>query len=146
MTLNKWDPIKDLLNMQEKLHRIMHTGSAESCLPRAGYWCPAVDILETQETYIFRVELPGVGKENINVEVSNSALIISGRRPSDKDPEVANYHRIERNQGFFQRSFTLPGYVDVENSAAKYVDGILEVILPKAERGIERSIQVVCLV
>jgi HSP20 family protein len=143
MTLNRWDPLKDLLNFQEKIHRLTHHQE-----PRArcvGCWCPVVDILETPYAYIFRAELPGVGRENIKLEVRDNQLILSGQRPNDADPQFAAYHRIERVQGFFERSFTLPGNVDAENAEAKYVDGVLEVILPKTEKQVERRIRVVAL-
>jgi HSP20 family protein len=144
MTLNRWDPLKDLLNFQEKLHRVVHhqTDPRTQC---AGHWCPIVDILETPEAYIFRAELPGVGRENINVELRNNQLILSGQRPIDAGPQFAAYHRIERVHGYFERSFKIPGNVDGDSAQAKYVDGVLEIILPKAEEEVERDIHIVCL-
>jgi HSP20 family protein len=145
MTLTRWDPLKDMLSFQERVNHIMDAfarrreGTGRAC------WCPVVDILETPDSYIFRAELPGVGKENINVEVAGNRLTLSGKRPIEQDPVIAAYHTIERVHGFFERSFSLPGPVDAENARAKYRDGVLEVFLPKAEEHAERAIAVVRL-
>lgn len=143
MTLNRWDPLKDLLNFQEKLHRMVHH-QAEPRTTCAGSWCPLVDILETPEAYIFRVELPGVGLENISLELRKNKLILTGQRPIESDPQFAAYHRIERVHGYFERSFSIPGKVDSDKAQAKYVDGLLEVILPKTDKETERDIHITC--
>ncbi|MBI5251918.1 MAG: Hsp20/alpha crystallin family protein [Desulfomonile tiedjei] len=144
MTLNRWDPLKDLLNFQEKLHRMVHH-QADPRVKCEGYWCPVVDILETPDAYIFRAELPGVGRENISVELRNNQLILAGQRPIEPDPQFAAYHRIERVHGYFERSFSIPGNVDADSAQAKYVDGVLEVTLPKGDEEVERNIHIVCL-
>jgi HSP20 family protein len=143
MTLNRWDPLKDLLNFQEKINRIVHH-QVDPRTKCAGYWCPIVDILETPDSYIFRVELPGVGQENINVEMRNNQLILSGQRPMASDPQFAAYHRIERTHGYFERSFNIPVNVDADDATATYVDGVLEVVLPKVEEAVERNVRIVC--
>ncbi|MBI4964639.1 MAG: Hsp20/alpha crystallin family protein [Desulfomonile tiedjei] len=145
MTLNRWDPFRDMLSFQERVSHVMDAFAKRRQLARSACWCPVVDILETPESYIFRAELPGVGKDNINVEVVGTRITISGERPTEKDPPIAAYHAIERVHGVFQRSFNLPGPVDVEKAKAKYRDGILEVSLPKSEEESERSISVVHL-
>jgi len=144
MTLNRWDPLKDLLNFQEKLHRIAHH-QADPRIRCTGHWCPVVDILETPDSYIFRLEVPGVGRENISVELRNNRLILSGTRPMPDEPQFAAYHIIERVHGYFERSFSIPGNVDADKARATYVDGVLEVVLPKAEEEADRTVHIVCL-
>jgi len=102
-------------------------------------------MLETPEAYIFRAELAGVGKQNISIEVHGRRLTISGERFVESEPRLAAYHSIERVQGYFERSFNLPERVDLEAAEANYVDGVLEVRLPKAGNDRERTITVVCL-
>jgi HSP20 family protein len=102
-------------------------------------------MLETPDSYIFRAELPGVGKENMNVEVLGTRITLSGERPGEQDPPITAYHTIERVHGVFQRSFELPGPVDAEKAKAKYRDGVLEVSLPKSEDDTERTVSVVYL-
>lgn len=133
MTLNRWDPLRDMLSFQERVSHVMDAFARRRQATRTAFWCPVVDMLETPDSYIFRAELPGVGKENINVEVVGTRLTLSGERPSEQDPPITAYHTIERVQGVFQRSFNLPGPVDAEKAKAKYRDGVLEVSLPKSE-------------
>jgi HSP20 family protein len=102
-------------------------------------------MLETPDSYILRAELPGVGIDNITVEVTGTRVDISGERPVEQDPPMAAYHAIERVHGIFRRSFELPGPVDLEKAKTKYRDGVLEVFLPKSEEEIERTIRVVHL-
>jgi HSP20 family protein len=102
-------------------------------------------MLETPDAYVFRAELPGVGRENINIEVRGNRLRIYGERSLESEPAIAAYHSIERVHGMFERNFTLPGQVDIDLAEARYEDGMLEVKLPKTTEIRERSISVVCL-
>ncbi|MFH1112406.1 MAG: Hsp20/alpha crystallin family protein [Pseudomonadota bacterium] len=145
MTLNRWDPLRDLLNFQERVSRLVNPTAEEPSSRRKACWCPVVDMLETPDSYIFLAELPGVGRENINIEVRGNRLTIFGERSPETEPVVAAYHSIERIHGMFERSFALPGQVDLDAAEANYADGLLEVKLPKAEESCERSISVVCL-
>jgi len=145
MTLNRWDPLRDLLNFQEKMSRLLDAAGEEGTCKRTACWCPNVDILETSDGYLFRAELPGVGRENISIEVRGNHLVLSGERPIESDPKITAYRSIERVHGFFERSFQLPGKVDVEKAEARYVDGVLEVFLPKSQEERNRSVNVVYL-
>lgn len=144
MTLNRWDPVRDLLDFQEKVNRVVHCRSERRTRPQA-CWCPLADVVETPDAYIFRTELPGVGRENITVEAEGGRLRISGRRPSDTEPCCSAYHTMERGHGVFERCFTLPADADVGSAEARYVDGVLEISLPKSQLQRERSLTVVCL-
>ena len=143
MTLQRWDPLRDLLNFQERASRLLCSSSEDERSKNRARWCPVVDILETPDAYIFIAELPGVGRDNINVEVQGNTLTLSGERFIGSAPEIAVFHRIERVHGVFERSFTLPGQVNVAMVEAKYADGILEVILPKVADS-ERCVSIVC--
>ena len=147
MTLNRWDPLRDLLNFQERMNRLMDAAFDENVsrpLGRPRSWKPAVDILETQETYIFRMDLPGVGKDNINIEIEGTRLTVSGVRELESEPRMAAYHSIERQTGFFEQNYRLPGAVDQDKCEAKYTDGVLTIILPKTEFPREHMVKVVC--
>jgi HSP20 family protein len=145
MTLNRWDPLRDLLNFQEKMSRITGSSLEEKVSKRVACWCPVVDILETPDAYIFRAELPGVGIDNISIEVRENHLVLSGERPLESEPRVAAYLSIERSHGCFERSFPLLGGIDIVNAKASYEDGILEVTLPKSRDESETSIRVICV-
>jgi HSP20 family protein len=144
MTLNKWDPLKDLLNFQDRMHRVVVSACGEGLLKRTACWCPTVDVLETPEAYVFKADLPGVGRENINIEVRGNRLKISGQRLQPPQDSLSVYHSCERAHGFFERTFNLLGLIDVDGAQANYDDGILEVIIPKAKEEGERSIKVLC--
>jgi HSP20 family protein len=145
MTLNRWDPLKDLLNFQEKVNRLMDANFRQRCEVGGVCWCPLVDMLETRDAYIIRAELPGVGLENINIEVRNRRLTISGERPYESEPVMAAYLSIERVRGSFERKFDLPGNVDVDAIKATYTDGVLEIQLPKAKENAVSGITIVTL-
>lgn len=144
MTLNRWDPLRDLLDFHEKVNRIMHLDALERAPRRRAAWKPVVDLLETADAYIVRADLPGVGRDNISIEILGDRLTIRGERPIAEDPQMAAYHSIERETGIFERHFDLPGEVDADGAEAKYVDGVLDIVLPKAEQCRERGITVVC--
>lgn len=143
MTLIRWDPFRDLLNFQDRMNRLIERKFQEDRVSRGARWYPSVDMLETPDSYIFRAELPGVGIDNIDIEVRNRRLRLSGVRCMEAEPEIAAYHCIERIQGQFERVFALPGDVEVDQIKAKYLDGVLEIVLPKSKERAPRTIAVV---
>lgn len=96
-------------------------------------WAPAVDVSETDTAYQLHVELPAVKREDVQVNVEQGVLTLSGERKLEKKVEdkERKLHRVERSFGRFVRSFSLPDTVDAEAIAASYKDGVLEVTLPK---------------
>ena len=105
-------------------------------------WNPAVDILETENELIFKVDAAGVNLKDIDIQLENGTLTLKGERKFDKDDKVKGYHRIERSYGAFARSFTLPDTVNPEGVHADYTQGVLTVTLPKQERAKPRAIKV----
>ena len=96
-------------------------------------WSPAVDIAENDKEYRLRVELPGIKKEDLKIEVQNGMLCLSGERKVEKEEKDETYHRIERAYGSFSRSFSLPENVATDKIEAKCQDGVVNVHLPKTE-------------
>ncbi len=144
MTLYRWDPQREITNFQKRMHELVTSVCGmEGPLSRRDFWCPHVDVIETLDAYIFRVELPGVGRENINIETRGNQLLISGTRPMTAMREVHKYHSSECTHGDFARSFTIPAFIDAEKAQGKYIDGILEITIPKSTENHSRSITVV---
>lgn len=94
---------------------------------------PAVNTREGKDAYHVDVDLPGVKKEDISIHVENNTLMISGNRETKEEVKQEDYYRVESSYGKFQRSFTLPENVDVENIRAASEDGVLEVVIPKLQ-------------
>jgi HSP20 family protein len=94
---------------------------------------PLVNLTEDKDNYYVRAELPGMKAEDINISATGNSLSISGERKIPSEGEDVRYHRRERNAGSFSRVLALPGEVDVDKIEASHVNGILTVVIPKAE-------------
>ncbi|MFD2532919.1 Hsp20/alpha crystallin family protein [Gracilimonas halophila] len=103
---------------------------------------PSVDISETETEFEVSVALPGMNKEDINVDLDNGRLSISGERKLEQEEEGKNYHRVESKFGSFNRSFQLPDSIDEESIEAKYENGILNITIAKREEKVKKQIKI----
>lgn len=108
----------------------------------ASEFVPACDIQETAGHHVMHFDLPGIKQEDIQIEMNNNQLIISGERKTDNHYEDSNVQRVERSFGRFQRSFTLPQNVDAQKIEANYENGVLTLVLPKTEEAKPRQIKI----
>ena len=135
MALIRWDPFRDLLSLQERMNKLFEDSLVRTPGPPGeaaqSTWTPAVDILEKDDEIILNAELPGVLLEDVDLQVRDDILNLTGKRRFEKAAKQENYHRVERSYGVFSRSFTLPSSVDPNKIQAKLKDGILEVKIPK---------------
>ena len=146
MRPNNRDTLRDLENMSDQINRLL----AGRTIPTAARdesmalvdWAPAVDVIETDEEFQIRAELPGVEKKDVKLSVENGVLLISGHREQEKEEKGKRYHKIERAYGNFARSFTVPETVDAEKVTAEFKNGVLTVRLPKSEKARPKSIEV----
>ena len=122
MAFARWDPIADLLAIQQRLDRFK---------PGPSGWVPPIDVYETAAGYVLTAELPGLRREDLRIHVQDGRVTLSGER---REPPVAceQYHRVERGHGAFSRSFQLPVAVDAGAITADLRDGVLTVTCPKA--------------
>lgn len=127
MELTHWNPFREL----DQLFARQARPPARVFTDEA--WLPAVDISETDKEYTLTVELAGMDRKDIEVNVENGVLTISGERHRESKDEGEKHHRIERYYGRFERSFNLPENVAQEKVAAESRDGVLRVHLPKTE-------------
>ena len=97
-------------------------------------FAPRVNIAETEKQFEVSADLPGVPADNVDVSVHEGQLIISGKREDVTEESGKTFHRVERRTGEFHRAITLPEDVDQQNISAEYVDGVLNVVLPKSEK------------
>ena len=146
MTLAKWEPLKDLLTIQERMNRLFDD-SMRTIRPgdeslSSAIWTPPVDIYETEGEVILKAELPEINQKDIEIQIENNTLTLRGERKFEKDDKKENYHRIERAYGSFVRSFTLPSSIDQDRIKADYRDGILKISMPKREETKPKQIKV----
>lgn len=106
-------------------------------------WLPAVDLIENDAAFIASVDLPGLGKKDVDVSLEDNVLTISGERKfENKENEGTKFRRVERSYGTFQRSFTLPPGVDGGKVEAIFKDGVLTLTMPKSEAAKPRKISI----
>jgi HSP20 family protein len=132
MAFARWDPIRDLLAIQHRLDRLA---------PAAAGWTPPVDLLETPDRYVITAELPAVQREDLDIQVHDGRITISGTR-RERLQACEQYHRVERGHGSFSRTFLLPVPVDASRVAADLRDGLLTVVCPKTIDGTARRIDI----
>jgi HSP20 family protein len=129
------DPLRDLRAWQERLERLAH--------PQPEPWTPPIDVYETADTYVITVEVPGLTREQIDLAVEDTRLVVRGRRlESHAGNETVHYHLIERGHGAFARSFEFPLRVSVDGVKADLTEGVLTISLPKAPPPPSRRIDV----
>ncbi|HQR37202.1 MAG TPA: Hsp20/alpha crystallin family protein [Blastocatellia bacterium] len=130
-----------MMELQRSFDRLF--GGSQAAAENTGYaWQPAVDIFESENEIVIKVELPEVQREDVQVNLDDRTLTIRGERKLEFEDRREGYHRVERSYGQFARSFTVPPNIAREGLKAQYKDGILRVILPKAEEAKPRQIAV----
>jgi HSP20 family protein len=136
----RWDPIDEMLTLRNRMDRLWsHVNQDEAPLAN---WSPTADIVETKDEILIRAELPGLMEKDVDIELENAVLTIKGERTAEKEVDEKGYRRIEREYGTFLRTFTLPTNVETEKIAATFVNGLLEVHLPKKEGAKPKTIRI----
>ena len=105
-------------------------------------WQPACDIAEENEHFLLSIDMPGIPKENISIEVEGNKLVVTGERKSESRDQKKGFTYSERKYGTFQRTFTLPRGLEAERIEAKFKDGVLELTLPKTEPAKAKQIKI----
>jgi HSP20 family protein len=144
MAIVKVDPFRELAAMQDRMARLFgDTYLRDEDTGFRGTWTPAVDIFESDNhDLVLKSELPGMSREDIEVSVENSTLVLKGVKKFDAEVKEEQYRRIERSYGTFHRSFTLPNTVDATKVTAEFKNGVLTVKLPFREEAKPRTINV----
>ncbi len=145
MAIVRWEPFRELATLQNEVNRLFNTafdapaGGNGATLRR---WMPAMDLVETADHFVLRADLPGMSEGDVNIEVEDRVLTISGERKAEHESTKEGYHRVERAFGSFARSLTLPDGVDPEAVEASFDRGVLEVRIPKPEQRKPRKISI----
>lgn len=139
-TAERWDPFRELEELHSRIGQLIETSWPEAGNSARGMWSPLVDIEETDDAWLVEAELPGVKQEDINVEVSDSELVISGELKERERKGILR--RRTRRTGQFDYRVTLPGEADAERIEASLDEGVLTVHIPKPERARRRRIEI----
>jgi HSP20 family protein len=132
MALVRWDPFRELTALQTEVNRLFSRVGNGDVAERQS-WTPAIDVVENDNAIVLKAELAGMDPKDINIEVQDNVLTVSGERRFGEEVKEDKYYRIERRYGSFSRSLALPQAVNEDGIEAKYENGLLEVTLPKAE-------------
>jgi HSP20 family protein len=143
MDMSRWERDMDRM-MEDFLGRRARSWWPENWFPRHDMEvrAPALDVFEDKEDVVVRAELPGMDKENIEVNLTDSTLTIKGEKKKEEEVKEENYYRSERSYGSFVRSVELPKAVHADKIKASFKNGILEVRAPKTEEAKSKEIKV----
>ncbi len=132
MAIVRWEPFRDL----SELNRLFAPSGAQR------RWLPAMDLTETTDEFVLTADLPGLGEDDVKIELVDRVLTVSGERTRERTDEKAGYRRVERAFGSFTRALTLPEGVDGEAISASFDRGVLEIHIPKPEQRKPRTISI----
>ena len=149
MALVRWDPARELSSLQSEMNRLFSSFFDPSVAATGGgngptmrRWHPAMDLVETEDHFVLRADLPGLSEKDVKIEVEDNVLTVSGERRSEHETKQEGFHRVERAFGAFSRSLTLPRGVNAEAVEASFDNGVLEVRIPKPEESKPRRISI----
>ena len=149
MALVRWDPIREIDSLQGEMNRLFSSffdtptnrvGNGGTTAARR--WIPAMDLVETEEHFVLKADLPGMTENDVNIELENNVLTVSGERKTEHEEKHEGYFRLERSAGAFSRSLTLPEGIDADAIAATFDNGVLEVRIPKPAQAQPRRVQI----
>ena len=145
--LTRWEPVGELTKLRDQMDRMFEDwprvfGRRIDEEGLRGAWMPAVDIRETKDAFDVTAELPGIDAKDVDVSVQENTLTIRGERRREEVKENETVHRIEREYGVFERSFTLPRSADAEKIQASYREGVLSLTVPKREEAKPKSLKI----
>ncbi len=147
MALIRWEPVRELNTIQNEMNRLFNTffdtptanGGTSPSLRR---WLPPMDLLETGDHFVLRADLPGLSEGDVNIELEDNVLTISGERKAEHEDSKEGYYRVERASGSFSRSLTLPEGIEADGITASFHNGVLEVKVPKPEQRKPRKVAI----
>ncbi len=126
MAFTRWDPLQDLLALQERIHRLAGTDEAG--------WMPPVDIYETEDRYVVTAEVAGLAREDLQIQIQDGKLTLRGERQAGEHSSV-RFERVERGHGRFARTFVLPRAADASDITADLQNGVLTIsVLKRSDR------------
>jgi HSP20 family protein len=144
VTIVRWEPFRELSSLQTEMNRLFNAAFDPTSAGNGGTrrWTPAMDLLETDDHFVLRADLPGMTESDVNIELEDNVLTVSGERKHEHEEKREGFYRVERAFGSFSRALTLPKGVDPESVSARFENGVLEVRIPKPEERKPRRIAI----
>jgi HSP20 family protein len=147
MALVRWDPTREVDVLQNDMNRLFDAffqgrGGNRASGGAMQRWIPPMDLTEAEGEYVVRADLPGLSEEDIEIQVKDDVLTISGERKSEHHDSGEGFYRVERAFGRFSRSLDLPAGVDPASVSAEFEKGVLEVRVPKPEEHQPTKVQI----
>jgi HSP20 family protein len=144
VTIVRWEPLRELNSLQHEMNRMFNTVFGDQPGGNGGTrrWIPAMDLLETGEHFVLRADLPGLSEDDVNIELEDNTLTVSGERKAEHTERQEGFYRVERAFGAFSRSLTLPRGVNSDEISAQFANGVLEIRIPKPEESKPRRISI----
>jgi HSP20 family protein len=145
MAIVRWEPLREFSSLQNEMNRLFNTVFDAPAPGNGGTlrrWMPAMDLVEVDDHFVLRADLPGLTEEDVTLEFDDGTLTVSGERKAEHESKAEGYYRVERAFGSFSRSLTLPEGVDPEAVTASFENGVLEVRIPKPEARKPRRIEI----
>jgi HSP20 family protein len=147
MALIRWEPAREINSLQQEMNRLFSTFFDTPAAGTAGgggvrRWVPAMDLVETDDHFVLRADLPGMSESDVDLSLEDNVLTLSGERRTEREEQGEGFYRLERASGAFSRSLTLPEGVDADTIAASFDKGVLEVRIPKPEQRKPRKLQI----
>lgn len=143
MALIRWEPAREISSLQQEMNRLFNTFfDAPASGAAARRWVPAMDLVETEDHFVLRADLPGVSESDVDLSLEENVLTLKGERKAEHEARGEGFYRVERATGVFSRSLTLPEGVDGDAIAATFDKGVLEVRIPKPEQRRPRKLQI----
>jgi HSP20 family protein len=145
MAIVRWEPLREFATLQNEMNRLFGTVFDAPAPGNGGTmrrWMPAMDLVESESHFVLTADLPGLSEEDVNIEVEDRVLTVSGERKAAHEVTKEGYHRVERAFGTFSRSLTLPEGINAESVEASFDRGVLEIRIPKPEQPKPRKISI----
>ena len=150
MAIVRWDPTRELDSLQGEMNRLFSSffdtpaaaGKGGNGNGGTRRWIPAMDLVETQDSFVLKADLPGMSEGDVNVELENNVLTISGERKTEHEEQHEGYYRLERATGSFSRALSLPEGIDADAVTAAFDNGVLTVRIPKPAQAKPRKVKI----
>lgn len=142
--MSRWDPFQEMLTLREAMQQLLEDSVVSPSSTRSGgqSFAPAMDVSETQDSFIVEAAVPGLKPEDLDITLENNVLTVRGEIKQQQESKERNFHRVERRYGSFQRTISLPSTVNAEAIRANLEHGVLRLEIPKAEAVKPRKIAV----